>query len=342
MNSAKIPDYESLLSLMECARIGWWKADFITGELVLSDSLARLLGFDFGTVCVDDLLALIREDYRPRIQAGLRELAAGNHFDATFPTRLPEGEGWLHMQLVHKQSGPDRGQTLFGYMQQVETTTPTQAELATLRSGYRTLQRQSRHMDDVLDHLPVGYVRLRLLYDSDGRASDYLFLTINRTAQLTLGLTSEHYIGRTARETGVPVEEHIDKLAGIHLGDFLEEKWYAPRTRRHCRTFLYNTPDDATEIVLLALDITDVITVHEALDEQQKLLRNVVHNAPAGIEIYDREGTLVDLNVRDMEILGVAHREDILGVNLFDEPNFTEQTKARIHRGEAIDFSGCY
>ena len=342
MNTANTPDYDSLLLLMNCARIGWWKAEFTTEELVLSPSLAEMLGFGGERIPLDDFLARVREDYRTHVQIRFDELEAGNRFDETFPVMTPENEIWLHAQLIHKQSGPDRGQMLFGYAQQVAAATPEEAAVVTLQSRCHTLEEQNRHMNEILDHLPVGYFRIRLLYDNDGTATDYLFLTINQTAQQTVGIRSKNYIGKTARELGVPVDNHIGKLAAIRLGDHMDLKWYAPKTKRHCRSFLYNTPNDASEIIILTLDITDLIAAHKALDEQQKLLRNVVHNAPIGIEIYDKKGILVDVNVRDMEILGVKRPEDILGVSLFDEPNFSEQLKARIRKGEEIDFSGRY
>lgn len=342
MNTANTPDYDDLLLLMDCARIGWWKAEFTTDELVLSPSLVELLGYDTDRITLDDFLGSVREDYRAEVQIRFDELQAGNRFDETFPVMTPENEVWLHAQLVHKQSGPDRGQMLFGYAQQVAATTSEEAAVLTLQSRCHTLETRNKHMDRLLDHLPLGYFRIRLLYDSDGSATDYLFLTINQTAQQIVGIKSEDYIGKTARELGIRVETHIGKLADVCPGQHMDQEWFAPKTQRHCRSFLYNTPNDATEIVILTHDITDVITAHKALDEQQKLLRNVVHNAPVGIEIYDREGILVDINMRDMEILGVKRPEDILGISLFDEPNFTEQTKARILRGEGVDFSGCY
>ena len=76
------------------------------------------------------------------------------------------------------------------------------------------------------------------------------------------------------------------------------------KTRRHCRSFLYNTPNDGSEIVILILDITDAITAHKALDEQEKLLRNIIQNAPVGIEIYNDRGRLIDINTCDLERSG--------------------------------------
>ena len=155
-------------------------------------------------------------------------------------------------------------------------------------------------MDVLFDHLPIGYFRIRLLYDSDGRAIDYLFLSV--TAQQIVGIEPDAYIGKTARETGHPVDAHIDKLAHIRLGNYKTDEWFAKKTRRHCRSFLYNTPNDGSEIVILILDITDAITAHKALDEQEKLLRNIIQNAPVGIEIYNDRGRLIDINTCDLEM----------------------------------------
>jgi PAS domain-containing protein len=178
--------------------------------------------------------------------------------------------------------------------------------------------------------LPIGYFRIRLLYDSDGRAIDYLFLSVNRAAQQIVGIEPDAYIGKTARETGHPVDAHIDKLAHIRLGNYKTDEWFAKKTRRHCRSFLYNTPNDGSEIVILILDITDAITAHKALDEQEKLLRNIIQNAPVGIEIYNDRGRLIDINTCDLEMFGVKDPGKIRGLNLFDNPNFPEETKIRI------------
>ncbi len=45
--------------------------------------------------------------------------------------------------------------------------------------------------------------------------------------------------------------------------------------------------------------------VHEqiAMDRSEKLFRNIFTNIPAGIEIYDKNGQLIDLNTKDMENL---------------------------------------
>ncbi len=94
--------------------------------------------------------------------------------------------------------------------------------------------------------------------------------------------------------------------------------------------------------MILILDITDVVTAHQALDEKEKLLRNVIQNAPIGIEIYDRTGHLVDINARDLEMFGVTDPAGIRGLSIFDNPNFSAEIKDCIREGRGTDFTTRY
>ena len=335
------PDLQSLMQLLDAAQMGWWKADFRTGELHFSDYIVSLLGLSSNRAAIGELMPLTREDYRKRIHNEFLSLKVGNHFDETFPLVLPEGEVWIHAQLVRKQSDSQQGIKLFGYLQRVPVADRKEADILTLESNYYATLRENKHMDELLDHLPIGYFRIRLLYD-DGRATDYLFLSVNQTAQQILGVDAADYLDKTAREIDLPVDQHIDELAAIGLGDYKMDQWHAAKTGRYCRSFLYNTPNDATEIVILILDITDVVTAHQALDEKEKLLRNVIQNAPIGIEIYDRTGHLVDINARDLEMFGVTDPAGIRGLSIFDNPNFSAEIKDCIREGRGTDFTTRY
>lgn len=342
MFTSGAPDLQSLMQLLDAAQMGWWKADFRTGELFFSDYIVDLLGLGSNRAAVGELMPLTREDYRTRIHNEFLSLKVGNHFDETFPVVLPEGEIWIHTQLVRKQSDPQQGIKLFGYLQRVPVAGRKEADVLTLESNYYAVLKENKHMDELLDHLPIGYFRIRLLYDDDGQATDYLFLSVNQTAQQILGVDAADYLDKTAREIDIPVDRHIDELAAIRLGDYKMDQWHASKTGRYCRSFLYNTPNDATEIVILILDITDVVTAHQALDEKEKLLRNVIQNTPIGIEIYDRTGHLVDINARDLEMFGVTDPAGIRGLSIFDNPNFSAEIKDCIREGRGTDFTTRY
>ena len=65
------PDLQSLMQLLDAAQMGWWKADFRTGELHFSDYIVSLLGLGSNRAAIGELIPLAREDYRARIHLSL-------------------------------------------------------------------------------------------------------------------------------------------------------------------------------------------------------------------------------------------------------------------------------
>lgn len=76
-----------------------------------------------------------------------------------------------------------------------------------------------------------------------------------------------------------------------------------------------------------------------ALDNSEKILRNIYKNLPAGVELYDKDGYLVDINDKELEIFGLSDKNEALGVNLFDNPNIPLEVKERLRAKEDVNFS---
>lgn len=288
MFTSNEPDLQSLERLLESARMGWWKAELGTGEMLLSEYAAACLGLKSPRTTRARIFPFIRADYRDRIHERIDALATENHFDETFPVRIGAEEQWFHAQVVGRLTDTRRGIRLFGYVQQVSARDSDEAERLSLESSYHTLLRKSRHMDQLLDSLPIGYLRLRLLYDAEGEATDYVCLMINQAAQQITGYIAADMVGKNAHETGHYDAEHIRQLVNVRVGEHIEGEWFIAATDRHCRCFLYNTPNDQTEIVVLLLDLTDLIRTERELiaakeraEEANKLksafLANVSH-----------------------------------------------------------------
>ena len=76
-----------------------------------------------------------------------------------------------------------------------------------------------------------------------------------------------------------------------------------------------------------------------ALDNSEKILRNIYKNLPAGVELYDKDGYLVDINDKELEIFGLSDKNEALGVNLFDNPNIPLEVKKKLRAKEDVNFS---
>ena len=75
---------------------------------------------------------------------------------------------------------------------------------------------------------------------------------------------------------------------------------------------------------------------------EKAYLQNIYKKLPAGIELYDKDGFMTDLNDKEMEIFGLRHKEDVIGLNLFDNPLLPQGLKDKLKAGAPIDMSFNY
>ena len=85
-----------------------------------------------------------------------------------------------------------------------------------------------------------------------------------------------------------------------------------------------------------------IASAHQALQNSERILHNIYKNLPVGIELYDKDGQMVDLNKKDMEMFRISNKEDILGVNIFENPILPEEIKQKIKDNENADFTFLY
>lgn len=77
---------------------------------------------------------------------------------------------------------------------------------------------------------------------------------------------------------------------------------------------------------------------NRAMDRSEKLFRSIFANIPAGVEIYDKDGYLTDMNNMNLEIFGVVNKEEALGINFFENPNVPQAIRDRVKNEDLVDF----
>ena len=135
------------------------------------------------------------------------------------------------------------------------------------------------------------------------------------------GSPLERYKGRFASEiySSDKLSTKLLILADIHKhGLYRELDEYFEESKRTCHCIIYSPEPD--ELVCLYMDVTEMRRTYMALDHSEKLLRNLFSNIPVGVEIYNKDGILIDLNNKDMEIFGVKDKLSTLGVNFYENP----------------------
>ena len=61
-----------------------------------------------------------------------------------------------------------------------------------------------------------------------------------------------------------------------------------------------------------------------ALDHREKILRNIYKNLPAGIELYDKDGYLIDITDKELEIFGLTDKNESVRQSQYSARNKRE------------------
>ena len=105
------------------------------------------------------------------------------------------------------------------------------------------------------------------------------------------------------------------------------------------------TDEDGNEIIYGISEVQDgpdMASAYQALQYSERLLSNIFEYLPIGIELYDMDGVLVDLNDKELEMFHIEKKEDVLGINIFDNPIFPKEMKERLKKNEDADFTFRY
>ena len=126
-------------------------------------------------------------------------------------------------------------------------------------------------------------------------------------------------------------------LVGVMQGNtYKEGDDYVAKTGIYTHWIVYSPEED--EVVALFLDTTQAVKANRAMDRSEKLFQNIFANIPAGVEIYDKDGYLVDMNNMNLEIFGVVNKSEVIGVNFFENPNVPQQIRDRVRNEDLVDF----
>ena len=73
-----------------------------------------------------------------------------------------------------------------------------------------------------------------------------------------------------------------------------------------------------------------------------RLQQTIYENLPVGMELYDGDGYLIEINSVGLKMMGVKDKQDMLGINIFENPNIPVEMKRRLRAGENIRFTVKY
>ena len=285
MNAEHPVSAELLQQFLDASGIRWWRLDFGQREMTCSRLAAELIGADDTRIPFDDIYLLPGEEHRARIYTRCAALKVTDTLDETFVTA--KGNKCLQIKAVDVRTDPTtNARTAFGTIRCITDDDPENAELTAINRSYQATQRNYSHLAQLIEHLPIGYVRVNILRDKTGEAVDFLLSYINQQAGTILGIRTRDYVGKTAGEVGVDPRNHIPVFQRIPSRAYGEYTWESP-TGYVCRSLIYNTPGDDDELVILLEDVTEATRSREQLADFENLFSLISDFAHVGCVSYN-------------------------------------------------------
>ena len=298
---------------MPASESKWWSEQILSGKPIILNTL-------------EQLLEEAPDEYQILVVQGIKSLMV---------TPLMTGDrvwGYMGIDLVetyHDWSNED-----FQWFSSLGNIINICIEL---RKTKDKVIREQTFLNNLFHFMPMGYIRMSIIRDENNKPCDYRVTDANEVSSTFFGLPLESYIGSLASEKQPDYLQKLNFLEEIlDSNSYREKDEYFPRTERYTHWVIYSPGKD--EIVGLFLDSTGSVQANRALDRSEKLFQNIFANIPAGVEIYDKDGYLIDLNNKDLEIFGVVNKSDVIGVNFFDNPNVPQGIRDRVRNEDLVDF----
>ena len=297
---------------MPASESKWWSEQILSGKPIILNTL-------------EQLLEEAPDEYQILVVQGIKSLMV---------TPLMTGDrvwGYMGIDLVETYHDCNEDFQWFSSLGNIINI------CIELRKTKDKVIREQTFLNNLFHFMPMGYIRMSIIRDENNKPCDYRVTDANEVSSTFFGLPLESYIGSLASEKHPDYLQKLNFLEEIlDSNSYREKDEYFPRTERYTHWVIYSPGKD--EIVGLFLDSTGSVQANRALDRSEKLFQNIFANIPAGVEIYDKDGYLIDLNNKDLEIFGVVNKSDVIGVNFFDNPNVPQNIRDRVRNEDLVDF----
>lgn len=189
-----------------------------------------------------------------------------------------------------------------------------------LKKSQERAEKEEARYRRLYENMPMGFLRFKVLYNDQGKINDYTLMEANQVAHSLfpeINSSSHGKLSAQLNDTDSVLKlETLDSLIKTRCRITGETK---TTSGRHLSYTMYSIEHE--EVIVMMQDNTDSITASNALRKSEETLSNIYKNIPIGIEIYDKDGTIISINDIELEIFGLANKDDAMGINLFDNPN---------------------
>lgn len=206
----------------------------------------------------------------------------------------------------------------------------------------------------MLDSMPEGLVLYELARGADGALRGLIFRYTNRAFEEISGRKSADIAGKEVTEVLPWMEEEAlrewmlnaasdGRHASAEKYSKALDRWFAISAYSPAEGYLTVTFEDITsrkgsELELAAFIEKTAGSGGNIMSAEQDFLR-VLDRSFLGMVLFDSEGSVVNENLSARDIFGVSSHQDIQGMNMFSDPNISEEALSHLKQGKTARLS---
>jgi two-component system cell cycle sensor histidine kinase/response regulator CckA len=282
---------------------GSWEFDVATGVPTWSKQVFSIYGVDpsRGEPSWQEQRAFIHADDWIRMDAAIKKSVADNcGYDVEFRILLPDQcVRWAHSIARTESNRNGEVVKLIGTVQDITEKKQAEEEARNIGARYKSLY----------DSMNEGVAVHRVVYDSSGKAVDYLLESVNPAFESILGMSAGQVEGRKASEVyGKDEAPYLDiyaKVAETGQGTHFEVTFEPLQKTFRISVFSPGKGQFATVFE----DITERQRIQEALRKNEDKLRGIVENSTNLFYSHTTDHVLTYLSPQVKDILGYEVEE---------------------------------
>lgn len=321
---------DSFESLQASTNTGWWRADTVKRTVQFTSYPVSILGLETECITFDQFKQFIFSDTAEQEISDLRNLLLypdDNEVQLILKTLNGNQKCLIkHEKLLINESG--------------ETITEGYIQFQGKHKGRDKKSSIHDFLHKLYQNMPLGYFRLRIEVDETQKVLDYEYLDTNTKFLEMMKKEREEIVGNMCSEVGPIFVDKLDLqvLAGVaYQGKIHKQRGQFRSNGRYYDTTIYSP--QRGDVVALFADVTDEVLTTEALRENKRKLKNIYDYTPVGIELYDKNGYMVDANERAAQLQDMVNKQSLIGLNLFEHPLFPKDAANSLKRGQNVTFN---
>ena len=145
----------------------------------------------------------------------------------------------------------------------------------------------------------------------------------------------KQYFELQAKKYGFDKKEYMNCLKEIPLISHQKEETMKNFAVTLAQMF---TKTGYANLLLRKEKIEERRVANEQIKDSEEKFKTIFNQSPIGLNIYDIEGNLLDCNPACLSMFGFDKVSEVIGLNLFKDPNLTELQKKDIKAGKNVRF----